>query len=1072
MPADIEIRRKYIIEEAGHPSNSNGAYTSYVSMKMRIGEKITSGTYADKYKVTVDYITYYSESYYLNGGSSVDARKNYPLCVLFTLCKSEPSATAQQWGPSAYDITNNYQQWTSKIPVWYTSGTSDKEPPSSVSCIFGHTNSNSYYVNNSSTTTSTIRNRVIEIARYTVDDADDDTDEGKAKRFRLNSEVFGASSYNTTYNAYKVDQTKYPGVGVEYVKDSGDYYVKDVNKSLYSRIYVTNRGTEFYIDTDDLSKLYAWTNTYLYGSSGGGFENSWVGWENAGKFSSWITTFTIKYNANGGTGAPSSQTKEYGATLTLSSTKPTRTGYKFNNWNTKSDGTGTSYASGGSYSANSDVTLYAQWTPISYTVKYYLDGTEQTSLKQTCNYNTTYTYKNLPSKTGHSVDGWWANSSGTGTKYAGGAEFSNLTTTDGSTIYRYSKSTPNTYTVHYNANGGSGAPADQTKTYGVDLVLSSTIPTRTGHTFVTWTTASDGTGSEHAPGSTYKANSALNLYALWTVNSYTVSYNANGGTGAPSAQTKTYGVNLTLSSTKPTKSFQLTYDPRSGTLPSGTTSLVTKPCTFNNWKATDGTTYSSGGSYTKNEGTILTAQWTNPTLGTLPTPTRSGYRFDGWYTAATSGTKVTASTTMSGDTTIYAHWVQQVTLTYNTNGGSGSVASETKDTGSEFTIKNYTGTKSENVTYYANGGSFSGNSSTTKAGNMVFNGWADSSSATTAQYIYNDPTKGTVTLTANKTIYGVWSHGTVSSHPTITAKQVTLTYNPNGGTIPTVADRTKKVNLVHSGWATTQAKADAGTVDYGVSAAIPTGTTVYAVWTAGAIGVLPTISIFTSRTGYRLDVDKPWTTTQNGSTAVTSTTKISVDTTIYAKWEYQITIDGRGGLIYGTKLDGSDISGVSSLSEWKKHGVNYTTPSTIIYSESEVTEDVPEGEDMADVPSSSRTFIGYATTSSGSKAYDPGFSYTANEPKTLYAVFQIKQYTVKFTDGYSNPEVVLKTQVVNHGSDATPPANPTRSGFTFSGWIGNYRNVMIDTTVKACWGFCPIWVKTPTGWRKYDPKED
>lgn len=655
----------------------------------------------------------------------------------------------------------------------------------------------------------------------------------------------------------------------------------------------------------------------------------------------------------------------------------TKTGYKLKGWYTAASG-GSPVSS--STEVSSAVTYHAQWTPISYTVKYYLDGTEQTSLAQSCSYDSDYTYKSLPSKTGHSVDGWWANSSGTGTKYTAGGSFSNLSTTDGATISRYAKSTPNTYTVQYNANGG---------------------------------------------------------------------------TGAPSAQTKTYGVDLTLSSTKPTKSFQLTYDARSGTLPSGTTNPVTKNCTFNNWKATDGTTYSSGGTYKKNEGTTLTAQWTNPTLGTLPTPTRTNYRFLGWYTSATGGSAVTSSTTMSEDRIIYAHWVEQVTLTYNTNGGSGSVSAETKDTGSEFTIKNYSGTKSENVTYYANGGSFSGNASTTKAGNMVFKGWADSSSATTAQYIYNDPTKGKITLTANKTIYGVWSHGSVSSHPTITAKQVTLTYNPNGGTIPTVANRTKKVNLVHSGWATTQAKANAGTVDYGVSAAIPTGTTVYAVWSAGAIGTLPTISIFTSRTGYRLDVDKPWTTTQNGSTAVTSTTKISVDTTIYAKWEYRVLINGNGGFIYTDAVEG-----VSTLEHWKKHGVNYTTPSTIIYD---------EGDPDA---SESRTFLGYATTATGAKAYNPGFSYTSNEPKTLYAVFQIKQYTVKFTDGYSVPEVVLKTQTVNHGGNATPPANPTRSGFTFSGWIGTYTNVKIDTTVKAGWGFCPIWIKTSTGWRKYDPKEE
>lgn len=78
------------------------------------------------------------------------------------------------------------------------------------------------------------------------------------------------------------------------------------------------------------------------------------------------THYTIKYNANGGAGAPSSQTKWYGTALTLSSTKPTRTGYTFKGWGTSSSSTTVAYASGGSYTNNSSVTLYAIWT-LAYT---------------------------------------------------------------------------------------------------------------------------------------------------------------------------------------------------------------------------------------------------------------------------------------------------------------------------------------------------------------------------------------------------------------------------------------------------------------------------------------------------------------------------------------------------------------------------------------------------------------------------------------------------------------------------------------------------------------------------------
>ena len=74
-----------------------------------------------------------------------------------------------------------------------------------------------------------------------------------------------------------------------------------------------------------------------------------------------LKTYTIKYNANGGSGVPSNQVKEHNKNITLSTSKPTRTGYTFVNWNTSSAGNGTSYSAGATYSGNSDITMYAQW---------------------------------------------------------------------------------------------------------------------------------------------------------------------------------------------------------------------------------------------------------------------------------------------------------------------------------------------------------------------------------------------------------------------------------------------------------------------------------------------------------------------------------------------------------------------------------------------------------------------------------------------------------------------------------------------------------------------------------------
>lgn len=147
------------------------------------------------------------------------------------------------------------------------------------------------------------------------------------------------------------------------------------------------------------------------------------------------------------------------------------------------------------------------------------------------------------------------------------------------------------YTVKYNANGGSGAPSSQTKWYGTALTLSSTKPTRTGYTFKGWGTSSSDTTVDYAAGASYTANAAITLYAIWTANTYTVKYNANGGSGAPSSQTKTYGVALTLSSTKPTRTNY----------------------TFKGWGTSSSATtvaYAAGASYTNNVSVTLYAIWT------------------------------------------------------------------------------------------------------------------------------------------------------------------------------------------------------------------------------------------------------------------------------------------------------------------------------------------------------------------------------------------------------------------------------------------------------------------------------
>lgn len=109
------------------------------------------------------------------------------------------------------------------------------------------------------------------------------------------------------------------------------------------------------------------------------------------------------------------------------------------------------------------------------------------------------------------------------------------------------------YTVSYNANGGSNAPSSQTKWYGKNLTLSSSVPSRAGHTFKGWGTSSTDTTVDYAKGGVYTGNSSITLYAIWQPHTYEVWFDANGGTDAPAGLTKTYNVALPIPTKIPTR---------------------------------------------------------------------------------------------------------------------------------------------------------------------------------------------------------------------------------------------------------------------------------------------------------------------------------------------------------------------------------------------------------------------------------------------------------------------------------------------------------------------------------------
>ncbi|MCL2299953.1 MAG: InlB B-repeat-containing protein, partial [Firmicutes bacterium] len=252
------------------------------------------------------------------------------------------------------------------------------------------------------------------------------------------------------------------------------------------------------------------------------------------------------------------------------------------------------------------------------------------------------------------------------TAASGGTQVTSSTVMTGNqTIYaQWNVPAATTYTVSYNANGGTGTTASSSHTYGVAKNLTSNGFSKTGYTFAGWATSATGpvvySDGQSVINLTSTNGATVPLYAVWTAiptTTYTITYNANGGSVSPANATVNVGSAVTTPT--PTKSYTLTYSVNGGYALPSNTKIVS--CTCNGWftAASGGMKRANAGeSYTPEQTETIYAQWTNPAMGALPTPSHPtpGYSFKGWFTAATGGTQVTSATAMMGNQTIYAQW--------------------------------------------------------------------------------------------------------------------------------------------------------------------------------------------------------------------------------------------------------------------------------------------------------------------------------------------------------------------------------------------------------------------------------
>lgn len=262
-----------------------------------------------------------------------------------------------------------------------------------------------------------------------------------------------------------------------------------------------------------------------------------------------LSTYMLSYKNVDGATNPNPNTADKDRALTLKDA--TRTGYLFGGWY-KEDSFKTKVTSIPAGN-EADVTLYAKWTPISYTVSFGANGGTGSIAKKTVSYGELV---ELPktgfSRTGYTFTGWNTKTDGKGTAYTLGQTVTNLSSTQGANVTLYAQWKANSYQVIFNLNGGTGKVDSISTVYDTTCTLPKTAPAWTGYTLTGWNTKADGTGTAYALGAQVKNLTAasggkVTLYAVWKANTYSIRFYSNDGTQNSSLQSDlSYGMEYTL----------------------------------------------------------------------------------------------------------------------------------------------------------------------------------------------------------------------------------------------------------------------------------------------------------------------------------------------------------------------------------------------------------------------------------------------------------------------------------------------------------------------------------------------
>ena len=306
----------------------------------------------------------------------------------------------------------------------------------------------------------------------------------------------------------------------ETVTVNGTKYYKVAVPSGYSKVIfcrmnpsaTANNWNNKWNQTGDL--IVPTNGQNLFSVPSGAWDGSTTTWGNIELTITYKDQGNTTFSGTHGSGHPTKHIYDGGETTLKSATK---TGYTFDGWFTESDCSGTAVTSLGATAYTANITLYAKWTPNTYTVSFNNNGGTGTMSSLPFTYDQAQNLTaNTFNRTNYSFNGWNTKADGTGTNYADKASVKNLTSTNNSTVTLYAQWKENTVKVTITTNGHGTTNPDKEANVGVISGCEIKATPNPGCEFVKWT-ATEGitVTNENSPETTIKATKEGTLTAVF-----------------------------------------------------------------------------------------------------------------------------------------------------------------------------------------------------------------------------------------------------------------------------------------------------------------------------------------------------------------------------------------------------------------------------------------------------------------------------------------------------------------------------------------------------------------------------